>query len=92
MAHVSFRTDTSDLAKYSLMLDEVQERSGQVRKIISQASHGRRIKLVDPLIVLCEEGRCPVDDGEGNPRYEDSNHLSYIGAVALVRLLGSSLF
>lgn len=85
MAHLIF--NSVPLEDHYLSMDAYRLRSGAVRSILSTAGASSAATLIDPLDVLCELDFCPFDDYAGNPRYEDANHLSFVGALPLANLI-----
>ena len=76
---------------YYMSMDHYRQRSSDVREILTQAAATNSVTTVDPTEVLCDLEVCRLDDGLGNPLYEDSNHLSFYGALPLAKHIADSI-
>jgi len=76
---------------YYMSMDHYRQRSSDVREILTQAAATYSVTTVDPTKVLCDLEVCRLDDGLGNPLYEDSNHLSFYGALPLAKHIADSI-
>lgn len=76
---------------YYMSMDHYDQRSADVREMLIQAAQTYSATTVDPITVLCDADTCRLDDGQGNPLYEDSNHLSFYGALPLAKQIAAAI-
>jgi hypothetical protein len=67
------------------------EQQRHVDGILRSFETDGRLITIDPKDVLCDGRECRLQAPDGRPLYNDSNHLSALGATTIVDLLARCL-
>jgi peptidoglycan/LPS O-acetylase OafA/YrhL len=74
----------------SLPMAEYERRHAAALQIMKNAASACAVRLLDPVPILCHDGRC-VGSERGLPLYQDDDHLSLHGARRLAPMFKKAL-
>lgn len=77
---------TGEAQRVSISEQAYRERHDLALRLQDEAARQCGVRIIDPLPVLCQEGRC-WGDIEGQPVYYDDDHLSETGAGFLLPVI-----